>query len=485
MTTLDSSQNVSVRPDQTGQPGLTGRPPIVAVLGHVDHGKTSLLDALRKSNVAAREAGGITQSIGASSITTKEGHHITLIDTPGHAAFSQMRSRGAKVADIIILVVAADDGVKPQTREALEHILASDAKFLVAFTKIDLPSASVEQAQTQLEGLGVFFEGRGGDTPFVSVSARRGEGIDQLLDLIVLISEVNEFKNNPGAGLEAVVIETSKDKRGQLASVVVRNGELKVGDTVSAEGIECKIRGLFDDLNKPIKKVEAGYPAVILGFAELPSVGSIVTSPTGKLKKAELAGSNKNQGVVVPEGNIGIFLKSKTAGSLEALLGTLPSHVTVVGSSVGDVIESDVLYAKSTGVPIFTFESGVSTNIARLAEMESVNIESFNIIYELIKRLEDIIKEGEKEVLGTAQVLASFPYENKRVAGSKVTSGVIKKGTPVTLMRGSKEVGKVKIISLKKMKNDIQEAKVGEELGILFEPQFDFAPGDVLVSHSK
>lgn len=472
--------------NQESQNSVSVRPPIVAVLGHVDHGKTSLLDAIRKSNLAAREAGGITQSIGASTILTKDNQQITFIDTPGHAAFSAMRSRGAKVADIIILVVAADDGVKPQTKEALDHILASNAKFLVAFTKIDLPSASIEQAQNSLEALGVFFEGRGGDIPYVAVSSRKGEGIDQLLDLIILMSEVNEIKQDPEKGLEAIVIETSKDKRGQLVSVVVRNGELNIGSSINADGIECKIKGLFNDLNKPVKEVLAGFPAVILGFSELPGVGSVVSSAEKANKReAELAGSRVSQGVSVPEGNYGVFIKSKTAGSLEALLGVLPPKITVVGSGVGDVSESDVLYAKSAGVSIFTFESGAGSQVARLAEMEDVKIETFKIIYELIQRLEKILKGEEKEVLGQAQILASFPFDNRRVAGSKVTSGVIRRSDSLTLMRGEVVLGKVKIKSLRRMKNEIQEAKVGEELGILFEPQFDFAPGDVLVSHSK
>ena len=260
------------------------RPPIVTVLGHVDHGKTTLLDAIRKTSVVKKEAGGITQSIGASVVTTKAGlpaqvgKKITFIDTPGHAAFSSMRSRGAKVADIAILVVAANDGVKPQTREALKHILEAKIAYIVAITKIDLASAKIESARSGLEKIGVSFEGSGGQVPLVLVSGKTSQGVEELLEMINLVAEVNEVKGDSEGALEAVVIEVSKDRKGPLASVVVRNGTLKVTSEIAAGGETGKGRGIFDDRGKTVKQVLPGYPGQILGFSQLPPVGAKVTA---------------------------------------------------------------------------------------------------------------------------------------------------------------------------------------------------------------
>lgn len=457
------------------------RPPIVAVLGHVDHGKTSLLDAIRKTHVTDREAGGITQSIGASSITTKDGNKITFIDTPGHAAFSQMRSQGAKVADIAILVVAATEGPKPQTLEALDYIRQSKASMIVAFTKIDLPSASVISAQTELEKQGVYFEGRGGDVPFVEISNKTGQGVDQLLELISLVAQVNEIKADEKADLDASVIETTKDKRGQLVSVVVRNGKVEIGTEIVAGGIVAKIKSIFDENLVQVKAILPGQAGQILGFGEAPAVGSKVEKfDSGK---GYLIGRNPHQvPAKVSEGQLAIYLKTKTVGSMDALTSSLPSSVVVVGSGVGDVNESDVLFAKSSQAVIYCFEAQAPNSVSKLADTEGVEIKKFKVIYELLQDLEEILEKGQLKVSAKAQILASFPYENKKVAGSKVLSGVIKKTDKLLLTRGEKKLGEVKIISMKKLKTDVGEAKAGEELGILFEPQLDFAPGDVLLS---
>lgn len=468
------------------------RPPIVAVLGHVDHGKTSLLDSLRKSNVVSREAGGITQSIGASTIitTTKDGNNpaltgkkITFIDTPGHAAFSQMRSRGSKLADIALLVVAADDGPKPQTIESWEYINASGIPVIVVFTKIDLPSASIEEALPKLEALGIFFEGRGGNVPYIGVSNKTNQGLDDLLELILLVSEVSEIKADPAASLEAVVIETSKDKRGLLASVVVRNGTLKVGQEVWVDGETTKIKGIFDNTAKPLKSVLPGEAGQVLGFSTLPQVGAKVTQE--KEIPVQTATAATHPRAKSEEGQLPIFVKTKTAGSLEALIVSLPKGSVVLGSGVGDVTESDVLFAKAAGARIFLFEARLSSQVSKLAETESVTIETFDIIYKLIERIDEIIKTGEIKVLGTAEILAVFPYENKKVAGIKVSSGFLKRGDEVKLMRDNKLSGKVKIVSMRKQKSNITEAKQGEELGIIFEPQFAFEVGDMVVSEAK
>ncbi len=468
----------------------TQRSPIVVVLGHVDHGKTTLLDTLRKSNVAAREAGGITQKIGASVITTKSGSKITFIDTPGHAAFSAMRSRGAKVADIAILVVAADDGVAPQTKEAIKIIEESKIPFIVALTKVDLATANSELVLGQLEKESVFLEGRGGQTPKVEVSAKSGVGIDQLIELIELLAEVNEYKADKDGSLEAVVIETSKSKGGNLVSVVVRDGSFKIGDQLVADDINCKVRGIFDDNGKQVKEVLPGEPGQILGFEDLPRVGSqVVNLIQGERKdsvdqnKFGLTAVNADKSV--KEGQFSLIVKTDNAGSLEAILASLPSEAKVISSGVGDISESDIFMAKSAGASIYAFETKASANVAKLADLEGVKIKTFRVIYEMFKEIEEIVKSGMKVILGSAQIIASFPFDNKKVAGSKMLKGRITKSDQLTLMRNEREIGKVKILSLKKQKEEVVEVREGEEFGILFVPQLDFQTGDVLTSIAK
>lgn len=456
------------------------RPPIVTVLGHVDHGKTTLLDRVRKTTVATRETGGITQSIGASVVTIKENKKITFIDTPGHVAFSSMRSRGAKVADIAILVVAVDGGVKPQTKEALKHITEAKIPYIVAITKIDLPTADVNSVRGQLEKIGVLFEGRGGQVPQLAVSGKTGKGIETLLEMVVLVAEVNEIKADSQGDLEAVVIETSKDKRGPLVSVVVRNGTLSVAQEIVADGVPGKVRGLFDDKGKRIKQVIPGYPGQILGFGELPPVGSRVRflGEKKKIQKEEERALEKEVG----EGQIPLIIKAQTKGSLEAILENLPEKAVVISFGVGEVNGSDIFLAKPAGAYILAFETKASSTAAKLAETEGVSIEKFDVIYKLFERIEELIKKSEKEILGRAEVLASFPYDDKKVAGCKVVSGRITKAKNLVLMRDKKELGEAKIVSMKKQKQAIGEAKEGEEFGVVLEPQLDFKIGDMLVS---
>lgn len=457
----------------------TTRPPIVTVLGHVDHGKTTLLDAIRKSNIAGREAGGITQNIGASLISTKEGKKITFIDTPGHAAFSAMRGRGANVADIALLVVGADDGVKPQTKEAYSLIKTANIPFIVVATKMDLPSASTETVYSQLEKEGVLFEGRGGDVPLVAVSAKKNEGIEKLLEIISLLAEIHGVKGDPKNVLEAVIIETSKGKAGASASVVVRNGSLVVGKEVYAQEISCRVKALFDTSGKSVKEVYPGEAAAILGFATTPDVGTKISdSPQNTVTEIKVKEKRGKLG----EEEIAVFLKADNAGSLEALVYSMPEKAVIVGSSVGELTSSDVLSAKNSSAIVLVFEAKIPSDVAKLAETEGVIVERFKIIYELIQRLEEIINKGLKVILGRAEVLASFPYENKKIAGCKVLEGRIKKGDLLTLVRGEKEIGSAKIISMKKQKQEINESKAGEEFGVLLSPQLDFAIGDVLLS---
>ncbi len=464
---------------------ITSRPPIVTVLGHVDHGKTTLLDAIRKTNVASREAGGITQGIGASVVTTKEGKKLTFIDTPGHAAFSKMRSRGASACDIAILVVDASDGVKPQTLEALGLIKEAGMPFIVAVTKIDLPAADIEIVLGQLEKEGLLFEGRGGNTPYLGISAKNGQGIIELLETISILSEVSEIKSNPVSPLLAVVIETSKEKGGLTVSLVVRDGTLKVGDTLYAENVECKVRGIFDYLGKSVKEILPGEPGQVLGFSVVPDVGSVISTDKNLIKETIKTVVKKDQFKKIKEDELPVILKAKNVGALEALESSLPPKVVVVDSSVGDVLESDILMAKSTGARVFAYDTGVSNSVLRLAEAEKVKTYKFSIIYELIDKLQEIIAGGKEEILGKAEIIASFPFDNKKVAGCRVTNGRIVKTANLYLERAGKEVGRIKIISLKKAKQEVMEVKPGEEFGLLFEPQLDFVIGDVIVSVAK
>ena len=465
------------------------RPPIVTVLGHVDHGKTTLLDYIRSTSVAKKEAGGITQKIGASVVETKAsgqegirpGGKITFIDTPGHAVFSNMRSRGTKLADIAVLVVASDDGVKPQTKEALEYIFGVGIPFIVAATKIDLASAQPDRVKDELEKMGVKFEGKGGDTPFVKLSAKSGEGVDNLLEIINLVAEMHDISADPKNPLEAVVIETGKDKRGPTVSVVLKDGCLLIGDEVVTETQKAKVRGLFDHRNNPVKSVGPGEPVLILGFSNLPLVGS-------KLKKLsqdsvlELEAKDKIPEVKSDEGEIAIVLKTQSAGSLEAIRANLPKEVIVIFSGVGEVVESDIFLAKSADALILSFESKVNSNIMKLAEMEGVTIETFDVVYEIFEKLKELIEKGQLEILGRAEIIAKFPFNSKSVAGCKILLGKISKTDSLLLIREEKEIGQVKITSMRKGRENIELVKQGEECGIIFSPQLDFKIGDVILS---
>jgi translation initiation factor IF-2 len=455
---------------------MNKRNPIVVVLGHVDHGKTTLLDAIRKTNVASREAGGITQSIGASVVGG-----ITFIDTPGHAAFSKMRSRGGKVADIAILVVACDDGVAPQTKEAIQIIKETGIPYIVAATKIDVAGVNPEIVRGQLEKEEITFEGRGGNTPFIPLSAKTGAGIPQLLEVINLLSEVNEIKGDPLAPVDAYVIESGKEKMGPAATIVVKNGSIKVGETIFVEDIETKVRALFDDLGKGIKEVLPGLPAQIIGFSKVPPVGARVSKEKVAFE-AKVEVKTPYERKKVKEDEIAIVVKAGSVGSLEAVIASLPPKVVVVDSGVGDVTGSDILLARGVGAKVFAFESKIPGDVAKLAEAEKVKCERFEIIYELIQKLEEILKGGKVEILGKATVSAIFPFNDKKIAGSKVTFGKMNKGDRILLMRAEKEIGKAKIISIKKQKLDVAQVGQSEEFGALIEPQLDFAVGDVLVS---
>jgi len=458
---------------------IKSRPPVVTVLGHVDHGKTTLLDALRQTHVASREVGGITQAIGASQITTKDGKKITFIDTPGHAIFAKMRQRGAKVADIAVLVVAADDGVMPQTIEAIKYIKETKVPFVVAITKTDLPAARVESVIGQLEKEGVLFEGRGGNVPKILVSVPKKEGLEELLEIILLLAEMEGVKGNPEGDLEAIVVETAKEKGGTLVSAVIKEGTLKTSDELQTESQVVRVKGLFDQNKKRIKKALPGEACLILGFKISPEVGSFLRA------KSKIALKAKKTKVVLKsrKEQVPIVIKAQNLGALEAVLANIPDNFFVISAEAGDISEGDVFAAKTSGAEyIFAFNASLPKGVQKLAETEGIKIENYKIIYELITRLKELVEEAKEKVFGKAQIVKSFPFDGKKVAGCKVIKGEIRKGNKLVLVRDEKEIGRVRILSMKKQKEEIVGAKEGEEFGVVFEPQLDFAKGDMLLS---
>lgn len=465
---------------------LLPRPPIVAVLGHVDHGKTSLLDKIRKTRVAEKEPGGITQTIGASQVDFK-GKKITFVDTPGHAAFSEMRARGAQVTDMAILVVAANDGVMPQTIESIEHIRAAKIPFLVAVNKIDLPGVEVEKVKAQLADNGVKVEGYGGDIVAMPVSAKTGQGIEELLEMILLLAEMEGIKADPAGELEAVVIESKKDNRGPIGTVIVKNGTLRIGEKIAAEHVSAKVRGLMDEKGKPIKEAEPGRPVEILGFEEAPPVGAKVIrvgeiSPSQPVPPA--AGPEK---IKTEENKLNLILKADSLGTLGAIKGSLGEEVLLVHAGIGDITESDIFLAKTTRAEVIGFRVKISPPLKRLAEEEKVIVKTEKIIYELLDYLaERVLKILEptidREIMTRARVIAEFNREEKRIAGCLMMEGKIRKGNKVHLERGGKIVGEARITTMKHQKENISETRPGMEFGAVFAPPLDFKTGDMLIS---
>ncbi len=480
------------------------RPPIVAVLGHVDHGKTTLLDTIRKTHVAAGEHGGITQAIGAYQVQVK-GRFITFIDTPGHEAFANMRSRGAAVADIAILVVAADDSVKPQTIESIEEIKKAGISMIVAINKVDLPAANVDRVKGDLAKHGVQVEGFGGDVPFVLVSGKQGTGINELLDFILLVSDMKGLSGDPQFPVEAVVIETRMDKGiGMVASLIVRVGTLKTGmplyDGLRQTG---NVRAMKDELGAPVALATPGKPVEVLGFTSFPAVGMTLTDvpKTPSLPEAVLESSQPIAVGELPDflkpidaeadRKISIVLKADTAGSLEAILASLPKKVDVVQSSVGDIEGADILFAKSSKAVVIGFGVACKATVAKLAQTEKVMFRTYNIIYELLGELEEVVAGlkvviGKERELGRGIIIAEFPFSGLRVAGTKVASGRLARGDSVKIVRQEKngeiEIGRVKIKSVRRGRENITKAEVGVECGVLFDEQLDFTIGDAIIA---
>ncbi len=465
------------------------RPPVVAVLGHVDHGKTTLLDFIRKTNIAQKEAGGITQKIGAYQVEV-DSRKITFIDTPGHQAFSKMRSRGAQVADLVVLVVAADDGVMPQTIESLDHINKAGVPFLVAITKVDLPGINLEKVKKQLFENGINIEEYGGDVVCLPVSAKTGQGIKDLLEIIILLAEMKDIKASLSGPLEAIVIESKLEKAGPVGTVIVKNGVLRVGEQILVEDVQAKIRRMIDENGKDLKEALPGQPVEIIGFTKPPPIGAKVFK-IEKFKEEEKISQDKLVKIEIPKEakeKIKIILRGDNKGSLEAIKENLPEDVFVTYSEVGDISESDVFLAQAIKAKIFGFNVKIPSETEKLAKAERVEVKIYKIIYEL---LEDLAKEGlkkamgeeEKKVLGKAVILKEFNISGVRIAGCKVLEGRINKADEIVIQRNDKEIRRVKIQSMKHQKTEISEAQKDEEFGIVFSPPFDFRVGDVLKSY--
>lgn len=471
--------------------------PVVSVLGHVDHGKTTLLDAIRKSSVAADEHGGITQKIGASSveISTDSGRRtITFIDTPGHAAFSNMRGRGARVADVGILVVAANDGVMPQTEESIDMLKKAGIPFIVAFTKADLPDSQVEKVKQQLLKKEVIVDSLGGEVPSIEVSAKTGKNVTELLDLVVLVFDMHytEEKMTGKVGLtqplEAVVIESKLDpKSGAKATVVVKNGMISVKDMVVAGQAKGKVRALITDSGKQVPSATVGDAVGVLGFETVPSVGGIVRKQ-GQKEEALVAAPMASSQVTGEEVVLSLILVADTLGSLEALLASLPEGIRVVASKTGEVSEADVLLAKQVGAFVLTFNVKLRPDLIKFAQNEKVLLKNYTIIYELLDEVKDAkegkILSGMEQVYGGAQILASFPFDKTQVLGIKVLEGRIAKGDKIRLTRDDIVIGETSVVSLRQGKEIASKAEKNQEAGIIISPFLDFQVGDVIIAHS-
>lgn len=490
---------------------LVKRAPIVTIMGHVDHGKTTLLDTIRHTRVVAGEAGGITQHIGAYQVE-RNGEKITFIDTPGHAAFTEMRARGAKVTDLCILVVAADDGVMPQTVEALEHAKAAQVPIIVAVNKMDKPQANPELVMTELSNLGLIPEAWGGNTPYVEVSALKGKGIDTLLDVIQLVSEIEDLKANPNRLASGTVIEARLDKgRGIVTTVIVTNGTLKVGDNVVAGNTYGKIRTMNDDTKRRYDEAIPGQPVEITGLYDMPEAGDIFVAlgderqarqiaeerqarqregEMAKQKKASLK-SMMDQ-AEAEQKELVLIIKGDTQGSIEALKGSLEKlnieglHVNVIRSSVGAITESDVSLASASNAIIIGFNVRPTSVVREFAKSQGVEVRLYNIIYKAIEDIEAALTgmlapEFEEVVTGQAEVRSVFRISKiGAVAGCYVTDGVIERNSLVRVIREGIVVYEGKMASLKRFKDDAKEVKAGYECGISIENFNDIKEGDIM-----
>lgn len=454
------------------------RPPVVTILGHVDHGKTSLLDRIRHAAVAAGEIGGITQAIGAYQIE-HNGQKITFIDTPGHAAFSAMRRRGGQAADVAILIVAADDSVMPQTKESIEHIKSAGIPYVVAINKTDLEGVSPERVKADLGSEEVFVEGYGGNVPIVNISAKTGEGVDDLLEVILLLAELEELKDNSDVcPATALVIESSMHpQKGPLATLLVKSGTFNKNDPLYDGKTDFgKIRSMTDFAGKPLGKATPSTPFQVIGFAKVPNVGDIINSEPCKDRKEK---SNFGASDIISEELPTIILKADVQGSLEAISENIEGKANIVSCSVGLVTDSDIEIALATKAEILGFNVKMSASVTRLAEIEHVKFTNFHIIYQLFDYLKELQDKKNSQAapkiitVGEAKVIKIFNFAGTTVYGCSVISGKIKIGDTIS---GSK------ITSLKIGKQDVEEAKKDQECGLVLTPKVEFAIGDIMTA---
>jgi translation initiation factor IF-2 len=494
------------RPQEEELGGLKLRPPVVTIMGHVDHGKTRLLDAIRQTNVMDTEAGGITQHIGAYQVEIK-GQKITFLDTPGHEAFTAMRARGAQVTDITILVVAADDGVMPQTLEAIDHARAAGVPIVVAINKIDKPDANPDLVKQQLADAGLVIEEWGGDVVCVAISAKEKKGINDLLENLLVVAEMEELKADPSRPAVGVVVEAEMDKsKGPLATVLIQTGTLKVGDTVVVGGTWGRVRAMFNDVGKRVRKAEPSTPVEILGLGSVPQVGDILNVVAGEQQARALIQKHRQEehiGAVsldnlydqISAGQVkelDVVLKVDVQGSLEPITTSLERlsadevKVRIIHSGIGNITESDVMLAIASKGLIIGFGTGVEAGARRMADAEGVDIRLYDVIYNLVddvdKALKGMLEPHYIDVIeARAEVRAVFPSGKKgKVAGVMVTEGKISRGASVRVRRGDQVLHESVIESLRRFKDDVNEVTAGYECGVGIRDFDAFEVGDTL-----
>ena len=493
---------------------LVKRPPIVTVMGHVDHGKTSLLDAIRKTNVTSSEAGGITQHIGAYTVDLN-GEKITFLDTPGHEAFTAMRARGAQVTDVVILVVAADDGIMPQTKEAIDHCKAANVPMIVAINKIDRPGANIDRVKQELTEHELVVEDWGGDTICVPVSAKMGENIGQLLEMVLLTAEMGELKADPNRKAKGTVIEAQLDKgRGAVATLLIQNGSLNVGDAILVGSTYGRIRAMFDDKGKSIKKAGPSIPVEILGLSEVPAAGdrfivvkdektarNMAETRKQKLKDESFHSANRvsledlyNQ---IQEGTVkelGIIVKADVQGSVQAIkqslekLSTEDVKVRVIHGGVGAITETDVTLAAASNALLIGFNVRPDSNATALADREKVDVKTYRIIYDAIEDVKSamigMLEPDYKEVVnGKAEVRQVYKISNVgTIAGCYVLDGKIIRNSEIRVIRDGIVIFESTLASLKRFKDDAKEVNSGYECGLSVEKFNDLKEGDIIES---
>lgn len=481
---------------------LIKRPPVITIMGHVDHGKTSLLDFIRKTRVAAREAGGITQHIGAYQVEFK-GEKLTFIDTPGHAAFNKMRQRGSQLTDIVVLVVAADDGVKPQTVESIRHIKEAGVPVVVAINKIDLPNVFPDMAKAQLAENGILVQGYGGDVDTIELSAKTGVGVDALLETIVAMADLNNYQADPEAPLKAIVIESAKDhQRGSVASVIVQQGTLKVRQDIFTETASGRIKLLSDENGISLQTVTPGSPAEIIGFEDVPEVGETVCDVNAEypvVEEPEDVQSGIKAGafdaldfgaLIEDKPRLKLIIKADVSGTLEAITQTLDTESTeLLSSGVGQLTEGDVDLAQASDALIIVFHVKVSKQLKQYAKDHGVRLKTYDVIYHLIEDLQKQMLKLmdstiDEVIIGEAEVLQVFEMHGERIAGIRVKTGEIKKHDLLHMKRGDEVLFNPVIKSMMHGKQEIENVKAKNECGLTFKNRkLDFQAGDILIAY--